>query len=336
MLLITGPNTGGKTVALKTIGLLALMAQLGLPVPVDTNSRLPVFEEVLADIGDEQSIEQSLSTFSGHMRNIIDLLERAGPAPSCFSTSWLRAQTLRKALRLPGPSLLELKKRGALTIATTHHGELKLFAHSEEGVVNAAVEFDPVSLAPTYRITVGVPGRSNALAIASRLGMPETILRAAQESLPQSRLRSTPSLTTCAKSRPPPPKRRAEEQARRRAEDARTQIEKRLEGLDEERARRLDEAALALETEVEEAREALQKARRLSEKAVAALPSQEIEVAQEAIASAGDRAAFDAAHGAAVAASAPSKSSPASRSGCKESPWQRKRSLHPISAASWT
>jgi DNA mismatch repair protein MutS2 len=293
VLLITGPNTGGKTVALKTVGLLCLMAQSGLPVPAGPNTTLPVFEEVLADIGDEQSIEQSLSTFSGHLRNVIQLLERAGPQSLVLLDELAAGTDPAEGAALARALLQDLLDRGALTMATTHHGELKLFAHSTPGVVNAAVEFDTVSLAPTYRIVMGVPGRSNALAIAARLGLPETILRAAQESLAPEEAAMESLLTDLHTEREAAEKaRRAEEQAQRRAEDARARAEQRLAGIDEERARRLDEAALALEAEVEAAREALARAQRLAQRApqTAAFSPMEVQEAHEALAEAGETA----------------------------------------------
>jgi DNA mismatch repair protein MutS2 len=177
-------------------------------------------------------------------------------------------------------------------MATTHHGELKLFAHATPGVVNAAVEFDSATLAPTYRVVMGVPGRSNALAIAARLGLPEEILRTAQESLAPEEAAMESLLTELHLEREAASSaRHAEEQARRRAEDARRNIEQRLAGIDEERARRLDEAALALEAEVEAARAALQRAQRMAERrAVAEVTPEEAAEAREAIGQAADTA----------------------------------------------
>ena len=284
VLLITGPNTGGKTVALKTVGLLCLMAQSGLPVPAAPGSQLPVLEEVLADIGDEQSIEQSLSTFSGHLRNVIALLQRANPKALVLLDELAAGTDPAEGAALARALLQDLLQRGALTLATTHHGELKLFAHAEPGIVNAAVEFDSATLAPTYRILMGVPGRSNALAIAARLGLPESILRAAQESLAPEEAALDSLLTELhAQREAAETERRAEEQARRRAEQAQGQIELRLAGIDEERARRLDEAALALEEEVEAARAALARAQRTAQRPAALPTSEEVSEARAAI-----------------------------------------------------
>ncbi len=260
--LITGPNTGGKTVALKTLGLLTLMVQAGIPVPCDDSSRFVVFKRLYADIGDEQSIEQSLSTFSSHMKNVRAILEKAEPGTLVLLDELGAGTDPAEGSALARAVLETLLERGCIIVATTHHGELKAFAHNDPRLRNASVEFDIETLSPTYRLTIGLPGQSNAIAIARRLGLDELVLqRASMQLSPQhfeleqmlEEIRSERAAATQARER--------EEFARKESEDLRIQLADRRDKIETERIgiiqdarREAEDMLLAMRREIDQER----------------------------------------------------------------------------------
>lgn len=261
VMVITGPNTGGKTVALKTAGLLTLMAQAGLHVPADDGSQVHLFDDVLADIGDEQSIEQSLSTFSSHMRNVVEVVRVSGRNTLVLLDEVGAGTDPAEGSALARAVLRRLLDRGAWVIATTHYTELKAFAHDVAGMTNASVEFDPETLAPTYRLQIGLPGKSNALAIAGRLGLDPDVLADAGQMLDAGQVQVENLLEGIHAER-----RRAEElmaaldAERKTVQKVRAELEQRLRDIDDERRDVLRRARREAEAELAELRGQLRRA----------------------------------------------------------------------------
>ncbi|MBL8080722.1 MAG: endonuclease MutS2 [Anaerolineales bacterium] len=250
-IVITGPNTGGKTVSLKTVGLLVVMAQSGLHIPAQSGSELPFFHSIYADIGDEQSIEQSLSTFSGHITNIIRILKKIDHRSLVIFDELGSGTDPQEGAAIARAILSHLLESGAMTLVATHYPELKTFAHSTDGVVNASLEFDIKTLRPTYKLTLGLPGRSNALLIAQKLGLSQTIIEAARAEINPLDLRADKLLDDIRKERNRTSREREKlEKARTKLETQSRDLEKRLEKIEDERRETLAKARAEGELEV--------------------------------------------------------------------------------------